>query len=43
MPPWDADPKIGNWSNDFGLTSDEKKILVNWIEMGSPRGGGIDP
>ena len=43
MPPWDADPEIGNWSNDFSLTSDEKKILVNWIEMGSPRGDGIDP
>jgi len=43
MPPWDADPEIGNWSNDFSLTSDEKRILVNWIEMGSPRGGGIDP
>lgn len=43
MPPWDADPKIGKWSNDFSLSSDEKKILVNWIEMGSPRGEGIDP
>ena len=43
MPPWHADPHIGEWSNDRGITADEKKLLVDWIESGSPRGPGEDP
>jgi hypothetical protein len=43
MPPYFADPHIGNFQNDQGLTADQKKTLVHWIEAGSPRGEGADP
>ncbi|MEM5518491.1 redoxin domain-containing protein [Henriciella sp. AS95] len=38
MPPWNADPHVGNWKDDKSLTSDEIKTLIHWIEAGSPRG-----
>ena len=43
MPPYFADPHIGAFKNDQGLTSDETKTLVHWIEAGAPRGNGPDP
>ena len=43
MPPWHADPHIGSWRNDRGLTVDERRTLIDWIESGSPRGEGADP
>jgi peroxiredoxin len=43
MPPYFADPHIGVFKNDQGLTSDQTKTLVHWIEAGAPRGTGADP
>jgi peroxiredoxin len=43
MPPYFADPHIGVFKNDQGLTGDETKTLVHWIENGAPRGDGADP
>ncbi|WOJ93609.1 redoxin domain-containing protein [Congregibacter variabilis] len=43
MPPWHADPEIGHWSNDAGLSDAETKTLIAWIEAGAPRGEGEDP
>ncbi len=43
MPPWSADPHIGTFTNARGLTIEEKKTLVHWIEAGAPRGDGPDP
>jgi peroxiredoxin len=43
MPPWHADPHYGVWSNDRGLSEEQRKTLVHWIEAGSPRGKGADP
>ncbi len=43
MPPWHADPHIGNWRNDRSITLAEKKLLVDWIEGGALRGEGVDP
>lgn len=43
MPPWHADPEIGNFVNDRSLSNKEFKTLVHWIEAGSPRGKGRDP
>lgn len=43
MPPYFADPHIGTFKNDQGLTADETKTLVHWIEAGAPRGTGADP
>ncbi|CAN5115251.1 hypothetical protein BH11PSE2_BH11PSE2_17330 [soil metagenome] len=43
MPPYFADPHIGNFQNNQGLTADQAKILVHWVEAGAPRGEGADP
>ncbi|MDB5452628.1 MAG: hypothetical protein JWO33_1206 [Caulobacteraceae bacterium] len=43
MPPYFADPHIGKFKNDQGLTAAEKKTLVHWIEAGAARGDGADP
>jgi peroxiredoxin len=43
MPPYFADPHIGAFKNDQGLTPDQTKTLVHWIEAGAPRGNGPDP
>ena len=43
MPPYFADPHIGAFKNDQGLTAEQTKTLVHWIEGGAPRGEGADP
>ena len=43
MPPYFADPHIGTFQNDQGLTPAQTKTLVHWIEAGAPRGAGADP
>ena len=43
MPPYDADPHVGKFSDDRGLSAEETKTLVHWIEAGAPRGEGKDP
>jgi hypothetical protein len=35
MPPWQADPHYGEFSNDFSLTPMEKKKLIHWIRDGA--------
>jgi hypothetical protein len=42
MPPWFADPHVGEWANDMSLSADQAKTLVHWIEAGAPRGEGED-
>jgi len=42
MPPWHADPHVGEFSNDRSLTDEQIRTLVHWIEAGSPRGEGAD-
>ena len=43
MPPWRADPSVGKFHDDKGLTSEQTRDLVHWIEAGAPRGEGTDP
>lgn len=43
MPPWHADPHYLPFSNDRGLTFEQAKTIVHWIEAGAPRGAGADP
>ena len=43
MPPWHADPHVGDFANDRSLSISEMQTLVHWIEAGSPRGDGVDP
>jgi peroxiredoxin len=43
MPPWDADPAIGKFSNDASLSVAEAQTLLRWVHQGAPRGEGEDP
>ena len=43
MPPYFADPHIGTFKNNQGLTPAETKTIVHWVEAGAPRGEGPDP
>ncbi|WP_068877074.1 MULTISPECIES: redoxin domain-containing protein [unclassified Phenylobacterium] len=43
MPPYNADPHVGKFSDDKNLSPAEIKTLVHWIEAGAPRGEGTDP
>ena len=43
MPPWDADPAIGKFSNDASLSVAEAQTLLRWVNQGAPRGEGEDP
>jgi peroxiredoxin len=42
MPPWDADPRYGKFSNDRRLSAADKKTLLAWIDQGTPRGDARD-
>jgi hypothetical protein len=43
MPPYNADPHVGKFSDDKSLSPAEIKTLVHWVDEGSPRGEGTDP
>ncbi len=42
MPPYFADPHIGEFKNNHALTSEQNKTLIHWLEAGAPRGTGPD-
>ena len=43
MPPYNADPHVGKFSDNKNLSPQEIKTLVHWVEAGAPRGEGTDP
>ena len=44
MPPGQIDPHVGrSIDNPPGLTAEEIKRLVSWIDLGSPKDGVLDP
>ena len=43
MPPWFADPRFGEFSNDVSLSDDEIATIVEWVDGGSPEGPGAAP
>jgi hypothetical protein len=43
MPPFQPDPTIGHWAPNEGLSSEQLRTLVHWVEAGAPRGSGEDP
>ncbi len=43
MPPWDADPEYGVFSNNRSLSLDQETKLLAWIRAGCPRGSAADP
>ena len=42
MPPWHAEPGIGEFSNDAHLSNDELKLVSAWVEAGCPEGDPAD-
>jgi peroxiredoxin len=42
MPPWNADPRYGHFSNDLRMTTDEIDRVVSWIDDGAPLGDKND-
>lgn len=40
MPPWPADPRVGEFSNSLFLSKPELDLLLAWIQGGFPRGEG---
>ncbi len=43
MPPFQPDVTVGHWTPNEGLSSEQLRTLVHWIEAGAPRGEGKDP
>jgi peroxiredoxin/mono/diheme cytochrome c family protein len=43
MPPYNADPHLGQFKGDMNLSDKDAQTLVHWIEAGAPRGEGADP
>ena len=42
MPPWNADPKYGRFSNDRSLQQSEIDTIVAWADQGAPEGEAKD-
>ena len=43
MPPWKADPEVGDFTNSFGLSDSNTRKIITWIDDGLSRGPGKDP
>jgi hypothetical protein len=43
MPPFQPDVTVGHWAPNEGLSSEQLKTVVRWIDAGAPRGSGDDP
>ncbi len=42
MPPWQADPHYGKFSNDLSLAPGEKEKLIAWVDAGAKEGDPAD-
>lgn len=42
MPPWNADPRYGRFSNDRSLTQPDVNAIVEWVDQGAPEGDAKD-
>jgi len=42
MPPWNADPKYGVFSNDRSLAQSDIDTIVAWADQGAPEGDARD-
>src|SRR5262249_33190937 len=38
MPPWFADSRYGQFSNDCHLPDEERRLILQWIDDGAPSG-----
>jgi mono/diheme cytochrome c family protein len=41
MPPWFADPLVGEFRNDASLSETEIATILTWVQAGAPRGGEV--
>ncbi len=42
MPPWHADPHVGEWANDRRLNQQEIDTIISWIDGGAKEGFAKD-
>ena len=42
MPPWQADPKVGQWKNADALTDEEIETIATWVDGGLEAGEPSD-
>lgn len=42
MPPWNANPEHGEFSNARFLSEEEKQVIAQWVESGAPKGNVSD-
>src|SRR5436190_1981880 len=42
MPPWHADPHVGQWANDRRLSQPEIDTVVAWVDGGAKEGAAKD-
>ncbi|HKC85537.1 MAG TPA: c-type cytochrome, partial [Blastocatellia bacterium] len=42
MPPWHADPQVGEWANDRRLTPQQIETIVAWVNQGAKEGDPKD-
>lgn len=38
MPPWDADPRYGEFANDISLSAEEIEVVKRWVQQGARPG-----
>ena len=43
MPPWKADPEIGEFRNSFAIDDTNARKIIRWIDNGMEKGTGTDP
>jgi hypothetical protein len=43
MPPWKADPYIGEFENSFAIEDSNVRKIIQWIDGGMSYGNGVDP
>lgn len=43
MPPWHADPQINSFKNDIGLSVEQARTIVHWIDAGAVDDSIADP
>jgi peroxiredoxin len=42
MPPWHANPQYGHFANDRRLSDEEKQLIRDWVDAGTPQGDPKD-
>ena len=42
MPPWNADPAVGHFTNDRSLKPAEVELITKWVDAGAPAGDSKD-